>query len=126
MWLLELEDGRAVSRAFCEAFEDCTLWTGAGLNWMLGGSPTGARPVPESTLRRLWADPVVGGELATLGIETPAALGATFLGDSAFLAEWAAGSPPRRGGHPARLSSRIPPPGRLEPSGLGPPAARPP
>jgi len=118
MWLLELEDGRAVSRAFCEAFEDCTLWTGAGLNWMLVGSRTGVRPVPESTLRRLWADPVVGGELATLGIETPAALGATFLGDSAFLAEWAAGSPPVEDDHPARLSSRIPTPGRLEPSVL--------
>jgi spermidine synthase len=107
IWLLEVEDGRSIVRAFCEAFADCTLWTGAGLNWTLVGSRTGVRPVTESGLRRSWADPVVGEELATLGIETPAALGATFLGDSMFLAEWAAGSPPLEDNHPARLSSRI-------------------
>lgn len=55
----------------------------------------------------LRADPVVAEELAALGIETPAALGATFLGDSAFLAAWAAGAPPLEDDHPARFSSRI-------------------
>jgi hypothetical protein len=29
------EDSLAIIRAYCDVFEDCTLWSGAGLNWML-------------------------------------------------------------------------------------------
>ena len=27
-------DTRSISGAFCDVFEDCTLWEGAGLDWM--------------------------------------------------------------------------------------------
>ena len=35
---LDEDDARAVVSAFCAAFADCSLWTGAGAHWMLAGT----------------------------------------------------------------------------------------
>ena len=35
---LEPDDARSIMGAFCAAFEDCTLWKGMGLSWMLVGT----------------------------------------------------------------------------------------
>ena len=35
---LDEDDARAVTGAFCAAFADCSLWTGAGAHWMLAGT----------------------------------------------------------------------------------------
>lgn len=108
VWLLEPADTRAITRAFCDAFADCSLWTGSGLNWMLVGSRGAQAAVAAATLSRPWRDPALAAELDALGLPTPASLGATFLGDAAFLSAWTGAVPALVDDHPARLSTRIP------------------
>jgi spermidine synthase len=76
----------SIIRAFCEAFTDCTLWNGSGLDLMLMGSRDGAASPPslESFVRQ-WNDPAVRLELDALGLERPEQLAALFLGDAAYL-----------------------------------------
>jgi predicted membrane-bound spermidine synthase len=86
---LEPDDARAIIGAFCAAFDDCTLWKGMALSWMLVGtggvSPTsgvkGTSPaaVGEERFTAQWADPVVGPELRDLGFERPEQMGALFV-----------------------------------------------
>ncbi|HEY5658200.1 MAG TPA: fused MFS/spermidine synthase, partial [Myxococcota bacterium] len=70
---------RAVIRAFCDAFEDCSLWNGSGSDLMLMGTRDAAGPVTEARFAAQWRDPTVAPELATLGFERPEQLGALFI-----------------------------------------------
>ena len=45
---LSQSDNKAVIRAFCDAFADCSLWTGAGPEWILVGSRA-ELPAPQPT-----------------------------------------------------------------------------
>jgi predicted membrane-bound spermidine synthase len=81
-------DALAIVRAFCDVFADCTLWSGAGLDWMLVGTrgfPGAEGPVEAHHFRRQWEDPRVAPELRATGFETPGQLGATFLAGAATL-----------------------------------------
>jgi predicted membrane-bound spermidine synthase len=105
LWLSET---KAIIRAFCDAFPDCSLWSGAGLQWMLAGTRGLHGPVAEAPFTAQWRDPVVAPQLAALGFEQPEALGATFLADAATLAERTRGVPPLDDDHPGRISMRYP------------------
>ncbi len=107
VYQLHVGEARAITRGFCDAFEDCSLWTGAGLEWMLAGTAGQRGPVPEERLARQWSDPVVGPRLREVGFEAPEWLGSTFIGDAAFLRQWTAGVPPLDDDFPLRLSSRL-------------------
>jgi spermidine synthase len=106
LWLSETQ---AIMRGFCDAFLDCSLWSGAGLQWMLAGTRGARHPVPEDQFSAQWRDPVVAPELVDLGFERPESLGATFLADAATLAEWTEGAPPLDDDHPGRILARYPP-----------------
>ncbi len=105
LWLSET---KAILRGFCDAFPDCSLWSGAGLQWMLAGT-RGARPVTEEQFSAQWQDPAVAPELAALGLERPESLGATFLADAVTIGEWTRGAPPLDDDHPGRILARYPP-----------------
>lgn len=109
---LEEDDARGVVRAFCDVFQDCSLWTGAGTNWMLAGSRGASAPISEEEFTAQWRDPVVGPELVRLAIERPEQLGATFLADAEQLASWIAQSPPLVDDYPQRMSPRYSDPAR--------------
>jgi hypothetical protein len=94
-------------RGFCDAFEDCSLWAGIGLEWMLVGTADGGRPVTEETFARQWNDPLTGGELRGLGFDRPEFFGTTFLADATALRQLTAGSDPLNDDHPLRLSPRF-------------------
>jgi predicted membrane-bound spermidine synthase len=104
---LEAADARAIARAFCDAFADCALWVGHDLDWMLTGSRGGLAAPSESDFTRQWREPAVARELRAAGFEVPAQLGASFLGDAAWLAEWTAGVAPLSDAWPKRLSDRL-------------------
>ncbi len=91
---------RAILRAFCDVFEDCSLWNGSGTNLMMvgtrdvrGSGPTAVGgPVSEEEFSRQWNTPSVVAEMRRLGIERPEQLGALFIGDADYLRRLTAGS----------------------------------
>jgi len=105
---LDLASTRSVLRGFCNVFPDCSLWTGAGLNWIMVGSRGGVAPVSEDDFTRQWRDPGVSPVVRALGFESPESLGALFVGDAAFARGFAGEAPPLVDDHPHRLSRRFP------------------
>jgi predicted membrane-bound spermidine synthase len=101
-------DAWAITRAFCDVFDDCTLWTGSGLQWMLMGTRELRTRVSEEVFARLWSDPKTGRTLAALGLETPEQMGALFLADARDLAEVTRSFAALDDNHPYRLSRQLP------------------
>jgi spermidine synthase len=99
---LTLDGARSVTRAFCSAFPDCSLWSGAGYDWMLVGS-NDAGPATQEGLQRLWSHRSTALDLNELGIEGPEQLAALFLADAGQLAAWTKGVAPLVDDRPGRL-----------------------
>jgi spermidine synthase len=92
--LSDLSDvsARAILRAFCDVFDDCSLWNGSGTNLMMIGTRDARGPVSEEQFTRQWNTPSVVAEMRRLGIEQPEQLGALFIGDADYLRRLTAGS----------------------------------
>jgi spermidine synthase len=105
-------DTKAIVHAFCAAFEDCSLWRGAGLDWMLVGTRGAPGPGSAERFARQWSDPGVAAELAELGVERPEQLGALVLAGPEELRELAGGTAPLEDDHPKRLTRRLAGPAR--------------
>lgn len=108
VYQMTARESKAIIHGFCAAFEDCSLWTGTGLEWMLVGSDGAGRAVSEESFTRQWRDPVTGPELRALGFERPELFGATFLADAPALRRLTASVEPLDDDHPMRLSPRVP------------------
>lgn len=93
----------AIIRAFCEAFEDCSLWSGFHRDWILVGSHGGIAPVTRERFSRLWQMERPGRELRRLGIDSPAELAALFMADADALRQLTAGTAPLVDDHPRRI-----------------------
>lgn len=112
----------SIIRAFCDVFDDCSLWNATPFDLMLVGSrsqglvglvggqagqvgqvgrPVG--PVGEDDFVRPWTIPALRARLVEIGFELPQQLGATFLGDAEYLRELTADSPALDDDHPHRL-----------------------
>ena len=100
---------RSIVSAFCAVFDDCSLWSGFLLDWMLVGTRHAQGPVSEERFSAQWRDPVVAGRLHEAGLDEPAQLGATFLADAPALRELVAGEPALDDDHPYRISPRVSP-----------------
>ena len=85
--LADLSDvsAKAILRAFCDVFGDCSLWNGSGTNLMMVGTRGVPGPVAVDSFTRQWKDPVAGPEMQRLGVERPEQLGALFIGDATFV-----------------------------------------
>jgi len=105
---LELKETRAIVRAFCDVFEDCSLWNGALHDWVLLGTNRASGPVSEDDFERQWRDPAVRPKLEELGFERPELLGTTFLADADGLHALTAAAEPLDDDHPHRLGTRFP------------------
>ncbi len=103
---LTVEDAKAILRAYCEVFSDCSLWVGAGLDWMMVGSRGARFPRSDEHFRSQWEDPVVGAELRDVALELPEQLGASFLADAETLASWTRDASPVTDDFPHRISYR--------------------
>jgi spermidine synthase len=100
-------DTLSIVKAFCNVFEDCTLWAAAGLEWMLVGGNGVMQRASLDTFTAQWRDERVRGELVALGFERPEQVGALFLGDASYLAELTVGVPPVTDNYPLRISSKL-------------------
>jgi len=85
---------KAILRAFCDVFEDCSLWNGSGTNLMMVGSRGAHAGVGDRQFRAQWSTPAIAAEMRRLGIERPEQLGALFIGDAAFVRALIDGSEP--------------------------------
>jgi predicted membrane-bound spermidine synthase len=108
VYQMSWDESRSIARAFCDAFPDCSLWSGYGLEWMLAGTKRGSGSPDEAAFTRQWRDPTLAPTLAALGFETPEALAATFLAGPERLSEVLAGALPLTDDFPLRLSARPP------------------
>jgi spermidine synthase len=85
--LADLTDvsAKAILRAFCDVFDDCSLWNGSGTNLMMVGARNLNVGVSDQQFRTQWGIPSVGAEMKRLGLERPEQLGALFIGDVGFV-----------------------------------------
>lgn len=104
---LLVDETKAILRAFCDVFRDCTLWTGSGLDWVMMGTRGFEGPIPETHFRRQWNDPALAEEIVALGFEKPEQMGALFLADADQLERLTEGIAPLIDDRPKRLSDRI-------------------
>ena len=102
---LPKKDGQALLRAFCNVFDDCSLWEGSALDWVLLGTNHATGPVSVERFTRQWRDPVVAPELRALGFETPEQLGALFMDDADGLRALSQDVPPSADNYPKRFST---------------------
>jgi predicted membrane-bound spermidine synthase len=102
-------DVDTIIRAFCDVFDDCSLWNATPFDLMLVGTRGAREPVDA---RRLTSAFTCGAEvqkcpiadrLREIGFETPEQIGATFLGDAAYLNDLTAATPPLTDDFPQRL-----------------------
>ena len=96
---------KAILRAFCDVFEDCSLWNGTINNLMMAGTRNAEAQVPEAQFIRQWNDPLVAAEMVRLGFEQPEQLGALFIGDAEYLKGLIAHSAPLVDNYPKLLEA---------------------
>jgi hypothetical protein len=75
----------AIIRAFCDVFDDCSLWNATPFDLMLVGTRSGGAPVSEPEFVTPWSAPDRRARFSDIGLELPQQIGATFLGDSVYL-----------------------------------------
>jgi spermidine synthase len=97
---------RSVIHGFCDAFPDCSLWHGSARHFVLLGTRAARGPVSSRRFRSQWDDPRAAGELAALGFELPAQLGALFVGDAPYLRRLAKGTEPLVDDRPNLIQAR--------------------
>ena len=104
VYQMESKEARAITKAFCNAFTSCSLWTGSGFEWMLVGVRGSHTTVTDAHYASQWLDPISGARLREAGLENPAQLGALFLADASTLSQMLAEDAPLTDNHPYRLS----------------------
>ena len=96
---------KAIVRAFCDVFDDCSLWNGSGTHLMLVATRNAVHAPSEETFTRQWSNPTVAVEMKRLGVEQPEQLGALFIGDAEYLRSLAGDAPPLTDNYPRRIES---------------------
>jgi predicted membrane-bound spermidine synthase len=96
-------DVNTIIRAFCDVFDDCSLWNATPFDVMLAGTRGAPGPVSITEFARPWDDPHLGANLRDAGFELPQQIGATFIGDASFARGLAGGAPPLVDDYPQRL-----------------------
>jgi len=104
VYQLRVSEAKSILKGFCNVFENCSLWTGSGFEWMMAGIKHPGNPVSEPEFIRQWKDPVVGTEMRSLGFENPEQFGSLFIADGKRLKNWLSNSLPLIDNYPRRLS----------------------
>jgi len=106
-WLPVAQNGAhdvaPIIKAFCAVFDDCSLWNGTPFDWMLVGTRRSDGAPDPQAIAAAWNDQVLGPRLREVGFERPEQVGATFLGDAAYLNELTATADPLTDDHPRRI-----------------------
>lgn len=96
-------DTLAIIKAFCNVFQDCSLWDGVKLNFMLVGSKSGLNAVNLKQLDERWV-PKMSSEFSRIGFDTPEQVFATYIGDREYLDKITEYTNPVTDNYPHRIS----------------------
>jgi predicted membrane-bound spermidine synthase len=99
-----------IIRAFCEVFEDCSLWSGTLFDWVLIGTRHAQGAGSDAAFASTWNDPTIGSHLRSVLFELPQQFGATFIGDAAYLKTLTAATPALTDNFPRRVLPASPAP----------------
>ena len=108
-------DVNTIIRAFCDVFDDCSLWNATPFDFMLVGTRHATGPVSEAHFTAPWRIPGLESDLREIGFEAPEQIGATFLGDAGYLRKLVAMTPPLTDAFPQRLRPDITRPSLSDP-----------
>lgn len=97
----------SILKAFCNVFDDCSVWSGAGLELIMIGRRPPRNKVTDNGFSRLWEIPSLIPELTALGLETPEQLAATLIADAAILKQLTQQAQPLTDNYPLRLGASI-------------------
>jgi spermidine synthase len=101
---LSARSARSLIAAFCDAFDNCSLWNGAKENFVLVGTRGPLATVDDARFVAQWNDPDVARELLQVGLEAPWQLGAAFIGDAPYLKALTRDDPPLEDDFPRRVT----------------------
>jgi len=104
VYQLDADEAKSILRAFRNVFPDCSVWTGADLEWMMVGRKNPGAPVSAKQFGAQWTDPVVRKELLALSLMSPGQLGSLFIADGQRLDEWIGDALPLTDNYPRRVS----------------------
>ena len=90
-------------RAFCDVFDDCTVWNATPFDLILVGSRHATGASDERLFLAPWQVVQLAERLREVGFERPEQIGATFLGDADYLRSLVANTPPLTDDFPQRL-----------------------
>jgi len=96
-------DVNTVIRAFCDVFNDCSLWNATPFDLMLIGSKGVRGPRSPEQFSQGWQTPGLEARLREVGFERPEQIGATFLGDATYLNALTRDTPALTDDFPQRL-----------------------
>jgi len=96
-------DVNTILRAFCDVFDDCSLWNATPFDFMLVGTRHATGPVSHASFSAAWDTRALASKLREVGFERPEQIGATFIGDAVFLRELTRNTPPLTDDFPQRL-----------------------
>ena len=88
VYQLREKESKAIIKGFCDVFEDCSLWTGGGFEWILAGSKNKQNPVDGLRFRKQWDNPDQFKKLSALGLIAPEQLPSLFIADGDRLKSW--------------------------------------
>ena len=95
-------DVNTIIRAFCEVFDDCSLWNATPADFMLAGTRAAVRQTA-AAFGAPWTDARLASGLRDSGFEQPEQIGATFLGDAEYLRALTGSTPPLTDDFPRRI-----------------------
>ena len=104
VYQLQVSETKSILKGFSNVFNNCSLWTGSGYEWMMVGIKNPKQSVSENDFVRQWNDPQVGSEMHALGFESPEQFGSLFIVDGPKLRDWISDSLPLVDNFPRRLS----------------------
>ncbi len=103
VWQMPWSAMKSITKAFCNVFDECSLWNSMAFEWMLVGIRNPGPRVSADQFLAQWKDPGVKAQLDGLGFEVPEQIGATFIMDSQALREWTSDALPVVDNYPLRI-----------------------
>src|SRR5437868_8476582 len=103
IYQLNVNEAKAILRAFHDAFPNCVIWSSSDEEWIMMGIKGAPQKVDDEQLRKFWRFGRTRDDLARIGVEVPEQLAALFVMDGDEIDRIANGTKPLTDFYPKRL-----------------------